>query len=176
MGEGPKRAQHQYNWLEIRRDHAKGLSFRAIARKHKVRLQTVLRRAKLEGWAQQNEALTQQATREAIKDEAQKVAEAVGESLTDILAAQAPLASAMIAYAKKMLDDGAAGAILPGYGRGPADVFAAIIQGAEKAGDFGRQIAGLRPGQPSVKGEADDENGKEYIVAIRPEDSDDKTA
>ncbi len=167
------REAHAYNWLAIRRDHAQGMSVSAIARKYKLRRQTIQDRAKSERWADRNGQLAAEATSIAISKAADQVAETVAEGLIEGLIRHAEIETLLLDVAKlaltkattcdfKMVGDGKTTDV---------EAMERAVNAASKAIDKSREIHGLRSGDKSVSAGDDTKAGKVYEVAVEEEKS-----
>lgn len=153
---GPKGPHYEYNWLEIRRDHAQGMTISAIAKKHGVRRQTVNDRAKAEQWAVKNGQMAARAVEHVIEQHAEKVGEVIASSLTELLAQTIPLSAKLAQLASKTLDDALRGIARPGDKSDPAEFLDKMASAVQRTQEIARKGAGLSPTQPSV-GEAQQE-------------------
>ena len=161
------RATRAYNWLEIRKDHACGMSVAAIARKYGLRRETVQNRAKREGWTHQNAQLAQLATKRAHASVAGKVAEVVAEGLMQ----HAEIEALLLNLSKKMLDKAmnADFHVIKGSRSTDVEAMQRSIEAAKCAIETSRVIHGLRATDKSVQGEDDEAAGKIYEVAYESE-------
>ncbi len=158
----------RYDWLQIRRDHAKGMTIQEISRKYKLRRQTVDRRAKMEGWAEQNRDFAADAMRQAITENANLVGREMATTLKEMLERTIPMAGKLAALADKTLDDALAGIAQPGAKSDPAEFLDKMASAVARTQEIARRGAGVQPTQPTIPMDGDEDAGKEYEVVIPP--------
>lgn len=157
----------EYDWLAIRRDHAKGMTVSAIARKYKVRRATVQERKAAEGWTYKN---VQAAESEAAKTarEAEVAARpAKVAAVTTVAELKSEVLKAMLETVKAFNKN----EIHPGDKQSKADVYDKVVGGTGRGVSLLKDIDGLAPTMPLDTEQADEDPGKLYEVAIKPAQS-----
>jgi hypothetical protein len=195
MGDKPKRGGGRRSDItevmaNVRKAYEDGVTnLSELSRTFTVKRDTIARYRDEEKWAtkgQINEAARNKVIDIATRKAVDRVdPEALANLIADELKMGAALSGQMLVAAHKLLQKYVKGRVItkgerkgewvpgvaPGFGKGDADALSALADAVKKAVAVGREIHGLRAGEPNVKDAPDSAPGKEYVVAIKPQEA-----